>query len=552
MSDCSWSSWQWSPEVSLALAVWVGIGGLIVWIARQSNFPGKYSFMLTHAASLWWILAAAAELAAQLPGCKMFLAAMAWPGIVLMPSLWALFLWQYVNSDYRLPKASTLARVSIAPFIFWALALTNPWHHLFYTAASAPVSSEPGAPIAYQHGPLFYMAAIYVYGFMLASTGILLHAALGSNGLYRRHYLAFVLVTLIPWAANISYVFFQRSLFGFDPTPFTFALSLAAFIWLIRRAQLFDVIPLARHLLLEALPDPVLVIDRQNRVVDANPAALQLADLPKPWQARAVRDWPGFGSALGELINSENDSPVSILKLEPDRFYEARVMAIKHRQRRQAQTLGKMIYLREITDQHKAQLQLSRALALSKERLRTISQLHEELQAQAIRDPLTRLYNRRFLDELFTRELRRAERDQAPLALAVIDIDHFKALNDRYGHPVGDEVLVYIGEFLRTQLRESDGIFRIGGEEFLVILPGLTTEQAQQRMSYICQRFAQKPITTREGFVSASFSGGVAAFPSEGHHFQALMDKADAALYQAKAEGRNRIVRASNGAYAKP
>lgn len=534
------AAFHWTPAVALALAVCLGVGGLIHWTTKQSRFPGKGSFVGTHLASLWWMLAAAAELAALPAPLKMFFAAMAWPGIVLMPSFWALFLYQYTRSDYRSLHRRTLWRLSFAPVSFWLLALTNPWHHGFYTPASGPISAAPGAAIDYDHGPLFYLAAVYVYGFMLASIAMLIKAVKQTRSLYRNHFLAMFVVTFIPWVANIGYVFFDVTLFGFDPTPFTFAFSLSAFIWLIQQARLFDAIPLARHLLLEALPDPVLVVDRRQRLIDANPAALALTQTAAQWQVQPLANLPTLGPQLVELLQAAPDGQQQTLELTDQRFYAARILPLHSKAGSLSAPIGQMIYLRDISHQHLAQCQLEQALQLSEQRLNTISQLHRELQAQAIRDPLTGLYNRRFLDEFFIRELARAKREHAHLALAMIDLDHFKALNDRYGHQAGDDILAFTAHFLRSELRESDGIFRIGGEEFLVILPGLNTAQARERLSYVGRFFSEKSIAIGEHQLQVSFSAGLAAYPEQGEALEALIAQADKALYRAKALGRNR------------
>ena len=128
--------------------------------------------------------------------------------------------------------------------------------------------------------------------------GVVSRAAALSQGLHRRHYLAFVLVTAVPWVANVGYVVFGWTLFGFDPTPFSFAFTLVAFSWLIVGVRLFDLLPVARHLLLEALLDPVLVIDPSGRVIEANPAALKLAGLQQGWQGTELAQWPVFGLSL--------------------------------------------------------------------------------------------------------------------------------------------------------------------------------------------------------------------------------------------------------------
>lgn len=527
--------------VIITLLVCIGVIWLAHWVSRQRAFPGRFSFILIHLASLWWMLIASLEMAVTTPDAKMFWAAMAWPGIVAMPTFWAVFLWQYINSIHAPLAAVRMLALLVMPVMFWLMALTNPMHGLFYGAGSTPINNEPGAPIRYEHGPLFYLAAVYVYVFMLFCIGVVMRAAFRSKGLYRRHYLAFAVVTAVPWVANISYVVFGWTLFGFDPTPFSFAFTLAAFAWLIVGVRLFDLLPVARHLLLEALLDPVLVIDPRQRVIEANPAALNLAGFPANWLGRDVVDWPVFGTALQQLLAQyPDDEQEHLLTLGScTRYYEVRARAIKRNTREGSIVLGQMLYLRDVTQRHLSELKLSEALKISEERLKTISNLHELLREQALRDPLTGLYNRRYLDEFFALELARAQRKQTPVALALLDLDHFKQLNDEHGHLIGDDVLKSVSAYFLENVRSTDAVFRIGGEEFLLILPEADSAEAFARLKNLCAQLAMTPLQTRIGGIQITCSAGLAYWPKQGQSLDELILKADAALYAAKRAGRN-------------
>ncbi|MEW6462578.1 MAG: histidine kinase N-terminal 7TM domain-containing protein [Pseudomonadota bacterium] len=542
MQACVASGWSLSSPVLLTLLVCFGVVMLAHWVTRQRDFPGRDSFILLHLASLWWMGAAALEMSFLGADCKMFWASMAWPGIVATPTFWAVFLWQYVNSMRApLPRKGILG-LSVVPLLVWGLALSNPWHGLFYGAGSAPIDDSLGAPVRYEHGPLFYAAAVYVYLFMAFCMGVVTRAAALSQGLHRRHYLAFVLVTAVPWVANVGYVGFGWTLFGFDPTPFSFAFTLVAFSWLIVGVRLFDLLPVARHLLLEALLDPVLVVDPSRRVIEANPAALKLAGLQQGWQGRELKQWPVFGADLQALLlehAGEHDRPLTLTSAA--RYYEVRLRAIERATRHGPALLGHMIYVRDVTQRHLSELKLAEALALSEERLRTISSLHEQLREQALCDPLTGLYNRRYLDEFFARELARVQRENLPLAVALIDLDHFKRLNDECGHLVGDDVLKAVAQHLLDNLRSTDAVFRIGGEEFLLILPGADPDEASARLQSICSQLAAREIATRGGDQRVTLSAGLAYWPQQGQALDELLHAADAALYQAKRTGRNRV-----------
>lgn len=535
----------WSPSLMAVAILMVCSGGIMFtyWLTRQRDFPGRDSFILLHFSGLWWLLVASLEQSVMSAECKMFLSSMAWLGILFTPTLWAVFLWQYVNSAQApVPRALQLV-LGLMPVLVWSIALSNPWHQLFYLAGSGPFSDDPGAPVRYVHGPLFKVTAAYVYLLMSFSMVLVIRAAMLSQGLLRRHYVGFALLMTLPWIANIAYVVFGVTVMGVDPTPFCFALTMMAFAWLIVGVRLFDLLPVARHLLLDALIDPVLVVDPQARVIEANPAALKLSGLRPGWQGVELADWPVFGTELRRwLAQHQGDASERLLTLNHDAcYYEVRIRSIERSTRKGPVLLGHMLYMRDVTQRHLGELRLAEALALSEERLHTISQLHEQLREQALCDPLTGLYNRRYLDEFFAREQARVQREGLPLALALIDLDHFKQLNDEYGHLVGDDVLKGVAQHLLGSLRSTDAVFRIGGEEFLMILPGAGPDEALARLQAICAQLAGSVLATRSGERQVTLSAGVANWPQQGRQLDELLQAADAALYEAKRAGRNRV-----------
>lgn len=169
--------------------------------------------------------------------------------------------------------------------------------------------------------------------------------------------------------------------------------------------------------------------------------------------------------------------------------------------------------------------------------------LRETLRVQSIRDPLTGLYNRRYMEESLERELRRAARNYRPLGAIMLDLDHFKRYNDTFGHDAGDSVLREFGNFLQTRVREEDIACRFGGEEFVLILPDTSLEVTQQRADQLREGVKHLHVQHRGqalGPVTASL--GVAVFPEHGASSDDLFRAADEALFQAKAQGRDRVV----------
>lgn len=175
-------------------------------------------------------------------------------------------------------------------------------------------------------------------------------------------------------------------------------------------------------------------------------------------------------------------------------------------------------------------------------KLAEIGHLQLQLREQAIRDPLTQLFNRRYLEETLDRELLRARREHSPLAVVMMDIDHFKQLNDTYSHAAGDHVLQALADLLRQHSRGGDVACRYGGEEFLMVLPKASLDDAYRRADYWRQAFAALRVPHKGQTLQATLSLGVACYPIHAETPENLIHAADVALYAAKSNGRNQVV----------
>jgi diguanylate cyclase (GGDEF) domain len=165
----------------------------------------------------------------------------------------------------------------------------------------------------------------------------------------------------------------------------------------------------------------------------------------------------------------------------------------------------------------------------------------------SMRDPLTGLFNRRYLEETVSRELPRARRQGNPIGVILVDLDHFKQLNDTYGHNAGDHVLAQVGELLLGMTRGSDIPCRLGGEEFAVVLPGATLEVARKRAEEIRHALETMPLDFEGRSIGpVTLSAGVAALQPHQQSWAQVMRNADAALYAAKQAGRNRVLQSED------
>ena len=210
----------------------------------------------------------------------------------------------------------------------------------------------------------------------------------------------------------------------------------------------------------------------------------------------------------------------------------------------QGEALG-ILYLSflEVQNFNKNQQQLGTMIARSIGLALANLKLRESLRNQSIRDPLTELFNRRYMEESLEREINRATRKQHSIGILMIDVDHFKRFNDTYGHDAGDAVLKAMGQFLQSQIRGGDIACRYGGEELILILPEVNLKETQNRGEQI--REGVKKLKLKKGsqeLDQITVSIGVACFPEQGLTGEVVIQTADAALYKAKTQGRDQVV----------
>jgi diguanylate cyclase (GGDEF)-like protein len=175
------------------------------------------------------------------------------------------------------------------------------------------------------------------------------------------------------------------------------------------------------------------------------------------------------------------------------------------------------------------------------------SDLRDRLHQQSIRDPLTSLFNRRFMEETLDKEISRAMRSGQPLGIIMMDIDYLKRFNDTYGHEAGDMMLRALGSFLQQNVRKGDVACRFGGDEFVLIMPGASAMIAKSRAELLVKDVQTIKLNySDKGLSSVSASFGVAVFPSHGNSAAALIKEADTALLLAKKKGRSQVVMAGD------
>ena len=177
--------------------------------------------------------------------------------------------------------------------------------------------------------------------------------------------------------------------------------------------------------------------------------------------------------------------------------------------------------------------------------IKHLSASRDKLEQQALTDPMTKLYNRRYLAEITQHMLGLMRRSQSKLAVIMLDIDKFKNVNDSYGHQVGDDVIIKLAETLQAFTRKSDVVCRLGGEEFLVLLPETGMDGAMLKAETLREE-VEKLCLTLSGDIELRFtiSSGVSEVLMDEENFELAMNRADSALYEAKESGRNKVCQA--------
>jgi diguanylate cyclase (GGDEF)-like protein/PAS domain S-box-containing protein len=275
-------------------------------------------------------------------------------------------------------------------------------------------------------------------------------------------------------------------------------------------------------------PLAILALDAEDRVTMWNPAAETMFG----WTEKHILGQPN--PAIPENKTKEYDalrqatlsgmafSNLDTVRMRRDGTQFPVSMSVAPLRGKQGDVIGRMHIIADISERKKYQ---------------------EELRQQATTDELTKVSNRRHFMELANGEIKRSARFKRPPAIGLIDIDHFKQINDTYGHAAGDLALVGFARIFQKYIREVDIFARFGGDEFILLLPETTQEQAYEVVERVRMALITQPIVLNDHPVILTISSGIANLASEHETIDTLIQKADQALYIAKEKGRNTTVR---------
>jgi diguanylate cyclase (GGDEF)-like protein/PAS domain S-box-containing protein len=520
---------------SAILFVTAAISAVVAFVAWQRRAsPGGTPLALLMLAVTEWATVAALEAAAVEQSAKILWSKLDYVGSNSTAVLLLIFALEFTHRPKWLTRRNVVL-LWIIPILNMVMAATNEWHGLIWTGFSPGPSGSN--LLIYHHGPWFWIHVASIYVYILIATRLLVRSALHTSVLHRRQGAAILLATVPPWIGSILYITDLFPIPGLNIIPMSFVVTGLLLLGTMFRFHLFDLVPVARDTLVERMSDAVLVLDAQNRIVDINPAAHQLLGTTSACIGKSAEQvlvkWPDLVALSRRSADTRTEM---LLDQEEPRYFDVRISPLRDHGGRFA---GQLIGFRDITQRYLAETELQQANMRLVGQLEVIDLLRAQLQEQAIRDALTGLYNRRYLEETLPRELARATRERYPVALVMLDIDRFKTVNDTFGHKAGDLMLQGLGKLLRTQTRRDDIACRYGGEEFVLVFPGMSSELAHQRAEQLRLSFQALRVQYEDQDFSATISGGVASFPDHGETDEDLLRAADQALYAAKAAGRN-------------
>lgn len=436
-------------------------------------------------------------------------------GIVTAPLAMLFFVLGLFGLQQRVPTG-VLAFSFVPPTVTLALAWTNDAHRLIWTHYENVVVGD-FPMLALTHGPAFYGWVAFNYLLMATVTVILLQQVRRSIGPIRAQARMILTALIVIWLANGVYISGNSPLAHADPTPLAFAILAMAMAWGLFRHGLLDLTPVAKDEIFSSIMDGVVVLNRDGRVIDLNPAAEKTFGVQRREAVGQLASALGIDIGLSNSRKSTEEEIRQEVALGAGRVFDLRVSVLRNRRGR---LLGHLQVWHDVTAR---------------------KEMEEKLERMAQTDPLTGACNRRRFMEVARRELARAGRYDNPLSLVVMDVDYFKRINDTYGHAFGDDVLKAVVAACMEALRENDVFGRVGGEEFAVVCVETTGEEAVQVAQRLRRRLTNLPLETSRTPLRVTASFGVASRREGDERLKELFQRADEALYRAKAAGRNRV-----------
>ena len=487
---------------------------LYVFLKRHHYKKIAGFFMLYTAAITIYCFAAAMGLLATTIGQMKFWTVIQYIGMPVSSPLGLLFIMHYLG--IKVTKKRGIALLMI-PFISLLMVATNDWHHLHYRAFE--IDRALGIPFIQQEiGPWYVIHGIFTFACMFAAFSLLIFRWKETAKAYRFQLIALMLGQLIPMVAAFLYLV-GAAPSGIDPVPMVLWISSLLYLWAISSSRLFTIMPIAKDAIFNSINDGVMVLDGSNRLIEFNQACQK--NFPKLNKSM-------FGMDFGQLWIELSGHPFPLelgtasgsqeLQLaQSEQVFQVRTSSLKQSGNKK----GLLLIFTDITE---------------------LKKLQKKLEYQAYTDELTQIYNRRAFLQRCELEFAAAKENSVPFSVILMDIDHFKRVNDTYGHQAGDQLLMHVVKVCEAQLKKGQIFARYGGEEFVLALKACSKSEAAALADKIRKSVEDQPLLMGEEMISVTMSLGIAEMGKDSQEkLFHLLNQADQALYAAKEEGRNRV-----------
>ncbi|MGY1739372.1 MULTISPECIES: histidine kinase N-terminal 7TM domain-containing diguanylate cyclase [unclassified Blastococcus] len=529
----------WWPAFACAAVVAV-VTGSLAW-RRRARTPAATALAVTMAGIAVWSAADALVYGLDAEPVRVAFPAVLMAAVGLVVAGVYVLARTLADPSWRL-RPRTVALLAVEPLLV-VLAAVLP-------ATSALVMSRPGAGAVTEvdFGPVFLAHTGYSYLLLGIAYLHLARRWRTATDVFRRQIGVLLGAALLSTVGNVVTVAAQNDGHGADVTPLFFLVTGLVNCWAIFRLGLLRLVPVAREQVVDTVPDAVLVVDPEERVIDLNPAAVRMLERLRPGVGanvvgRGLHEVAG-PAAAGVLDRTADTDGHRLAEVAPGLWLDVRGSEVADARGR---PLGRIVVVRDVSEEHGRRLAVERLNQELADQVAEVERLRAVLAEEAVRDPLTGLHNRRHLDRVLATDLAGATA-RRPVSVLLVDVDHFKAVNDRHGHATGDRVLQAVARVLAEAARADDTVARLGGEEFVVVLPGAGRGEAAERAESIRRRCAALPHEGPAGTPAVTVSVGVAEGPHDGADPAGLLARADEAVYAAKAAGRDRVVVASPAA----
>jgi diguanylate cyclase (GGDEF)-like protein len=440
-------------------------------------------------------------------------------GLPFLSVLWLLVAIYYtkLNLSFKL----RLEYLFIIPALTFLIRLTNPWHHLFYTRWE--IRQVLGYYALYLERGIWYYVNIFYTILCLIFTVIIYAIGYLKNklGYTKSHFLIFLFASVLPLIGLVLVLFVFEEV-SIDYSALIMPVALLTIGYGILRFDFLEIRTLAREAIFEKNLAGMVVLGPGKRVIDYNKAAEKFFEsINISLDTYPIEQILVHNSKLAEIFESETNRDFSLMIDGEERFFEIDVLPLGDSHDKNTEMLKS---IRDVTEERKIQ---------------------EQLIYLATTDSLSGLYNRAEFMRLAHKEFETAKKNNEEMSLLIMDLDHFKAVNDTFGHAVGDAIIQEMGSIIKTSFRKTDIPGRIGGEEFAIVLKNASSAEAEVVAEQVREIIESKRVIYGKHEIRFTVSIGVAALRHGGESIgdiEEMFKKADDSLYKAKVKGRNCVV----------